>query len=101
MMPQESSVPMGLGDESNDEDDYWDDDDCFEGTPLEEYSTPLDYDNGEDEYLFFASALLRIQNTDMAWYQCLTAPLSDDQKTQLQEIYSISQQRRSTASKGQ
>ncbi|XP_051911793.1 importin-8 isoform X1 [Hippocampus zosterae] len=98
---QQSSVPMGLEDESNDDDDYWDDDDCFEGTPLEEYSTPLDYDNGEDEYQFFASALLRVQNTDVAWYQCLTAPLSDDQKTQLQEIYSISQQRRSTATKGQ
>ncbi|XP_077401238.1 importin-8 isoform X1 [Vanacampus margaritifer] len=99
---QQSSVPMGQGDESNDEeDDYWDDDSCFEGTPLEEYSTPLDYDNGEDEYHFFASSLLRIQNTDMAWYQRLTAPLSDDQKSQLQEIYSISQQRRSTATKGQ
>uniref|UniRef100_A0A7N6BF03 Importin N-terminal domain-containing protein n=1 Tax=Anabas testudineus TaxID=64144 RepID=A0A7N6BF03_ANATE len=42
-----------------------------------------------------------VQNTDAAWYQCLTAPLSDDQKKQLQEIYSISQQRRSTAAKGQ
>ncbi|GAA6224932.1 importin-8 isoform X1, partial [Lates japonicus] len=42
-----------------------------------------------------------VQNTDAAWYQSLTAPLSDDQKKQLQEIYSISQQRRSTAAKGQ
>uniref|UniRef100_A0A8C9YZ38 Importin 8 n=1 Tax=Sander lucioperca TaxID=283035 RepID=A0A8C9YZ38_SANLU len=87
-------------DDDEDEDDYWDDD-GFEGTPLEEYSTPLDYDNGEDEYRFFTSALLRVQNTDAAWYQCLTAPLSDEQKKQLQEIYSISQQRRSTAAKGQ
>ncbi|KAJ4939858.1 hypothetical protein JOQ06_029294 [Pogonophryne albipinna] len=70
-----------------------------EGTPLEEYSTPLDYDNGEDEYSFFTSALLRIQNADAAWYQSLTAPLSDDQKKQLQEIYSVSQQRRSSAAK--
>ncbi|XP_061663321.1 importin-8 isoform X2 [Syngnathoides biaculeatus] len=106
-MQQQSSVPMGPGDESNDEDDeddYWDDDDddnSFEGTHLEEYSTPLDYDNGEDEYQFFASALLRVQNADPAWYQCLTAPLSDNQKTQLQEIYSVSQQRRSTATRGQ
>ncbi|KAM9705224.1 importin-8-like [Menidia menidia] len=79
--------------------EYWDED-CFKGTPLEEYSTSLDYDNGEDEYQFFTAALLRIQNTDAAWYQCLTAPLSDDQKKQLQEIYSICQQRRSTAAKG-
>uniref|UniRef100_A0A673X1L3 Importin 8 n=1 Tax=Salmo trutta TaxID=8032 RepID=A0A673X1L3_SALTR len=36
------------------------------------------------------------QNTDQPWYQSLTTPLSDDQKKQLQEIYSLSQQRRST-----
>lgn len=48
---------QGHGDEDDDEDDYWDED-GFEGTPLEEYSTPLDYDNGEDEYEFFTSALL-------------------------------------------
>lgn len=60
-MRQQSSVPTGQGcendDEDDDEDDYWEDD-GFEGTPLEEYSTPLDYDNGEDEYQFFTSALL-------------------------------------------
>jgi len=57
-MQQQSSMPTRLSDEDEDEDEYWDDD-CFEGTPLEEYSTPLDYDNGEDEYQFFTSALLR------------------------------------------
>ncbi|KAK2809673.1 hypothetical protein Q5P01_000501 [Channa striata] len=97
-MRQQSSMPTGQGGE--DDEDYWDDD-GFEGTPLEEYSTPLNYDNGEDEYQFFTSALLRVQNTDAAWYQCLTASLGDDQKKQLQEIYSISQQRRSTTAKGQ
>ncbi|XP_027899464.1 importin-8 isoform X5 [Xiphophorus couchianus] len=98
----QSSMAAGQGgdnDDNDDEDDYWDED-AFEGTPLEEYSTPLDYDNGEDEYEVFTSALLRIQNSNAPWYQCLTAPLSDDQKKQLQEIYSISQQRRSTAAKG-
>lgn len=100
---QQCPVSSGPGqsgeeDEEDEEDDYWDE--GFEGTPLEEYSTPLDYDNGEDEYQFFTAALLRVQNTDTNWYQCLTASLSDDQKKQLQEIYSISQQRRSTAVKG-
>ncbi|KAM9704839.1 importin-8-like [Menidia menidia] len=93
------AADQGAEDEEEEEDEYWDED-CFEGTPLEEYSTSLDYDNGEDEYQFFTAALLRIQNTDAAWYQCLTAPLSDDQKKQLQEIYSICQQRQSTAAKG-
>ncbi|XP_060934256.1 importin-8 isoform X3 [Limanda limanda] len=99
-MQQQSSTVTGHGSEEDDEDEYWDDD-CFEGTPLEEYSTPLDYDNGEDEYQFFTSALLGVQNSDAIWYQSLTGPLSDDQKKQLQEIYSISQQRRSTATKSQ
>uniref|UniRef100_A0A8C5HK95 Importin N-terminal domain-containing protein n=1 Tax=Gouania willdenowi TaxID=441366 RepID=A0A8C5HK95_GOUWI len=95
-MQQQHSLPAGQEWEDDEEDeDYWDED-GFEGTPLEEYSTPLDYDNGEDEYQFFTAALLRVQNTDAGWYLGLTGSLSDDQKNQLQEIYSISQQRRST-----
>lgn len=54
---QQASPPGQSGDEE--EDDYWEDD-GFEGTALEEYSTPLDFDNGEDEYLFFTSTLLRM-----------------------------------------
>uniref|UniRef100_A0A1A8RM90 Importin 8 n=1 Tax=Nothobranchius rachovii TaxID=451742 RepID=A0A1A8RM90_9TELE len=100
LLQQQPNMAAGQGaNEEEDDDDYWDED-CVEGTPLEEYSTPLDYDNGEDEYQFFTAALLRIQNSDAAWYQCLTAPLSNEQKKQLQEIYSVSQQRRSTAAKG-
>ncbi|XP_023808030.1 importin-8 isoform X2 [Oryzias latipes] len=98
---QQSSTTAGRGgeDDDDDEEDYWEED-GFEGTPLEEYSTSLDYDNGEDEYEFFTCALLRIQSADTAWYQCLTAGLSEEQKQQLQEIYSVSQQRRSAASTG-
>ncbi|XP_031438551.1 importin-8 isoform X1 [Clupea harengus] len=104
-MQQSCSAPASQGDEDDeddedDDDDYWDEE-GLEGTPLEEYSTPLDYDNGEDEYQFFTAALLRVQSSDAGWYQSLTAPLSDDQKKQLQEIYSLSQQRRSTVTKGQ
>uniref|UniRef100_A0A673X312 Importin 8 n=1 Tax=Salmo trutta TaxID=8032 RepID=A0A673X312_SALTR len=103
MMQQQTCTPVGHEDdeeEEDDDEDYWDEE-GLEGTPLEEYNTPLDYDNGEDEYQFFTAALLRVQNTDQPWYQSLTTPLSDDQKKQLQEIYSLSQQRRSTATKGQ
>ncbi|MED6281713.1 Importin-8, partial [Characodon lateralis] len=79
---QQSSLITGQegeDDDDNDEDEYWDED-AFEGTPLEEYSTPLDYDNGEDEYQFFTSVLLRIQNSNPAWYQseeehCCQGPL--------------------------
>uniref|UniRef100_A0AAY4B720 Importin N-terminal domain-containing protein n=1 Tax=Denticeps clupeoides TaxID=299321 RepID=A0AAY4B720_9TELE len=90
-MQQSSSVQSGRGDEDEeDEDDYWDEE-GLEGTPLEEYSTPVDYDNGENEYQFFTAALLRVQSSDPVWYQTLTATLSDDQKKQLQEIYSLAQ----------
>uniref|UniRef100_A0A674E3T2 Importin 8 n=1 Tax=Salmo trutta TaxID=8032 RepID=A0A674E3T2_SALTR len=100
MMQQQTCTPVGHeDDEEDDDEDYWDEE-GLEGTPLEEYNTPLDYDNGEDEYQFFTAALLRVQNTDQPWYQSLTTPLSDDQKKQLQEIYSLSQQRRSTADQG-
>ncbi|KAL0962618.1 hypothetical protein UPYG_G00342830 [Umbra pygmaea] len=102
MMHKQSTTQFSQEDIEDDEDDedYWDEE-GLEGTPLEEYSTPLDYDNGENEYQFFTAALLRVQNTDQPWYQSLTTPLSDDQKKQLQEIYSLSQQRQSTAAKGQ
>uniref|UniRef100_A0AAR2IVC8 Importin N-terminal domain-containing protein n=1 Tax=Pygocentrus nattereri TaxID=42514 RepID=A0AAR2IVC8_PYGNA len=82
-------------DDDDDDDDYWGEE-GLEGTALEEYSTPLDYDNGEDEYQFFSASLLRkLQSSDVSWYQSLTQCLSDDQKKQLQEIYSLAQQRRS------
>lgn len=42
-----------------------------------------------------------VQSSDAGWYQSLTAPLSEDQRKQLQEIYSLAQQRRSTGVKGQ
>lgn len=73
-MQQQSSMAPGQGgdDEDDDDDDYWDDD-GFEGTPLEEYSTPLDYDNGEDEYHFFTSALLRESLSS-----CLVLPHASD-----------------------
>ncbi|KAK1790364.1 hypothetical protein P4O66_014264, partial [Electrophorus voltai] len=97
---QPESTPSGNDDEDEDDedDDYWDED-GLEGTALEEYSTPLDYDNGEDEYLFFSASLLRVQSSDVNWYQSLTQSLSDDQKKQLQEIYSLAQQRKSTGGK--
>lgn len=65
---QPSSAPRGNGnddeDEDDDDEDYWDED-GLEGTALEEYSTPLDYDNGEDEYQFFSASVLRTWSSDL------------------------------------
>uniref|UniRef100_A0A671RYC6 Transmembrane and TPR repeat-containing protein 1-like n=1 Tax=Sinocyclocheilus anshuiensis TaxID=1608454 RepID=A0A671RYC6_9TELE len=91
------SSGTSTGNDNEDEDDE-DDDECWddeglEGTPLEEYSTPLDYDNGEDEHQFFTASLLRVQSSDAGWYQSLTSPLSEDQRKQLQEIYNLAHMR--------
>ncbi|KAL4594040.1 importin-8-like isoform X2 [Arapaima gigas] len=56
-MQQTASSTEGQDDDEEDDEDYWDEE-GLEGTPLEEYSTPLDYDNGEDEYQFFTATLL-------------------------------------------
>uniref|UniRef100_A0A672NRK2 Importin-8-like n=1 Tax=Sinocyclocheilus grahami TaxID=75366 RepID=A0A672NRK2_SINGR len=41
-----------------------------------------------------------VQSSDAGWYQSLTSPLSEDQRKQLQEIYNLTQQRRSAGVKG-
>ncbi|XP_048450067.1 importin-8-like [Rhincodon typus] len=38
-----------------------------------------------------------VQSRDAAWYQTLTAPLSEDQKKQLQEIFTLTEQRKNEA----
>lgn len=81
----------GRGEEE--EDDDWDED-VLEETALEGFSTPLDLDSSVDEYQFFTHALLTVQNRDAAWYQLLVAPLSEDQKRKLQEVYTLAEHRR-------
>ncbi|XP_010156031.1 PREDICTED: importin-8, partial [Eurypyga helias] len=86
----------GEEEDEDDDDDDWDED-ALEETALEGFSTPLDLENGVDEYQFFTQALLAVQSRDAAWYHSLTAPLSEDQKKQLQEIYTLAEHRRNAA----
>lgn len=79
-----------------DEDADWDEE-VLEETALEGFSTPLDLDDSVDEYQFFTEALLTVQNRDAAWYQLLVAPLSEDQKRKLQEVYTLAEHRRAVA----
>ncbi|MEJ1272405.1 hypothetical protein NN561_003255 [Cricetulus griseus] len=101
--------------EEEEEDDW--DEEVLEETALEGFSTPLDLDNSVDEYQFFTQALLNnngrwlsplsfskpprnaiaVQNRDAAWYQLLVAPLSEDQKRKLQEVYTVAEHRRTMA----
>lgn len=46
-------------DDEDDDDDEWDDE-ALEETALESFSTPIDLEDGVDEYQFFAQALLGI-----------------------------------------
>ncbi|KAJ6660017.1 hypothetical protein lerEdw1_018215 [Lerista edwardsae] len=94
MQENHASSSGGAGDEE-DEDDW--DDDGLEETALEGFGTLIDLEDGVDEFQFFAQALLEVQSRDAAWYHVLTAPLSNDQKTQLQEICALAEQRRSSA----
>lgn len=86
----------GRGGDEEEEDDDWDEE-VLEETALEGFSTPLDLDNSVDEYQFFTQALLTVQNRDAAWYQRLLAPLSEDQKRTLQEVYTLAEHRRTVA----
>ncbi|XP_060632748.2 importin-8 isoform X2 [Anolis sagrei] len=85
------------GDEDDDDDDDDWDDDALEETALEGFSTPIDLEDAVDEYQFFTQALIEVQSRDAAWYHLLTTPLSNDQKTQLQEICALAEHRRSSA----
>lgn len=83
------------GREEEDDDDW--DDDVLEETVLEGFSTPLDLADSVDEYQIFTQALLTVQNRDMAWYQLLVAPLGEEQKRTLQEVYVLAERRRTMA----
>ncbi|CAJ0960718.1 unnamed protein product [Ranitomeya imitator] len=111
----------GENDEEDDDEDW--DDEALEETALEAFSTPLDCHGALDEYQLFTDSLLGelpaflcslhrsepqsrnpeplsltgVQSRDPAWYHSLTASLSNDQKKQLQEIYTLSEQRKNAA----
>ncbi|NWR69320.1 IPO8 protein, partial [Centropus unirufus] len=91
-------VVGGEEEDEDDDDDDWDEN-VLEETALEGFCTPLDLENGVDEYQFFTQALLAVQSRDAAWYHSLTAPLSEDQKKQLQEIYTLAEHRQNAAVK--
>ncbi|XP_070612520.1 importin-8 isoform X1 [Erythrolamprus reginae] len=96
---QENHVGGGgdTGDDDDDDDDDDEDDEVLEETVLEGFSTPIDLEDGVDEYQFFTQSLLAVQSRDAGWYHLLTAPLSADQKTQLQEICALAELRRNSA----
>lgn len=84
-------------DVSDTESDLYDDDE-YEQTALESYTTPIDdEDCPVDEYVDFKATLETIQGTDPNWFNILMSPLSPQQQKTLQEVYTLAQQRKSAA----
>nr|XP_004611391.1 unnamed protein product [Sorex araneus] len=99
----------GRGDEEEEDDDDWDEE-VLEETALESFSTPLDLDGSVDEYQFFTGLWAGmaavdtgrlpywpVQSRDPAWYQLLVAPLSEDQRRALQEVFALAEHRSNVA----
>lgn len=47
--------------------------------------------------IFFFYNATAVQNRDAAWYQLLMAPLSEDQRRALQEVYTLAEHRKTVA----
>ncbi|XP_037071237.1 importin-7-like [Pollicipes pollicipes] len=65
---------------------------------FEDYTTPLDAaDCPVDEFVVFRETLEGLQRQQPEWYQALTAPLSEDDRKQLQEAFTMAEQRKAAA----
>lgn len=80
-------------------DDSENDDDLYEQTILESYTTAIDEENDAsvDEYVLFRDAMQRLEQEDSAWFNALIAPLSEQQRVSLQGVYALAQQRLAAA----
>lgn len=65
-----------------------------------DHTTYFSWDNNGHWLLYLFSSTpfprnaIAVQNRDAAWYQLLVAPLSEDQKRKLQEVYTLAEHRR-------
>merc|ERR1719460_2036146 len=79
--------------ESDDSDD--EDYDGYEETSLESYTTPLDEEENKiDEYQIFKEVMQQLESSQVDWYAKLVAPLSEQDKKSLQEVFMLANQRK-------
>merc|ERR1719351_517796 len=90
------TIEASIEDDSDEEDDSDDEDyDGYDETSLESYTTPLDEeDTCVDEYQVFKEVMLQLETSQVEWYTRLIAPLSDNDKKSLQEVFTLANQRR-------
>ena len=85
---------MSIEDVESDEDS---DDDCdiFDETSLENYTTPIDdEEGGMDEYQIFEETFKGLQASNVDWYNQLTSSMSAEQQKAVQEIVLLANQRK-------
>ncbi|XP_064603784.1 importin-7-like [Liolophura sinensis] len=82
--------------EDDDSDGYSDDGE--DETPLETFTTPIDEEHSPvDEYIIFKSVLEGLQTQDPNWYNLLISQLTAEQKTELEEVFTLADQRKAAA----
>ncbi|XP_041366189.1 importin-7-like [Gigantopelta aegis] len=73
-------------------------DDGAEETALESYQTPLDEEKCPvDEYVIFKTILENVQGADSQWYNSLVSQLTPDQLKEIEEIFTLADQRKAAA----
>jgi len=81
-----------------DSDDEYGDDDEAEETALESYQTPLDSEECTiDEYQIFMTVIRNIEASDPAWFAALTGHLTAPQKKELEQVFTLAEQRKAAA----
>merc|ERR1712083_26747 len=87
----ETSIEDDSDSDDSDEEDY----DGYEETSLESYTTPLDEEENKiDEYQIFKEVMQQLESTQVDWYAKLVAPLSEQDKKSLQEVFMLANQRK-------
>jgi hypothetical protein len=82
-----------LSEDSDDSDD--EDYDGYDETSLESYTTPLDEEETDvDEYQVFKEVMQQLESTHVDWYTRLVAPLSEQDKKSLQDVFTLANQRK-------
>ncbi|XP_040569729.1 importin-7 [Lepeophtheirus salmonis] len=83
-------IQCSLEDALDDSDDeYY----CYEDTPLESYTTPLDEEDSVDEYIFFKNVVSSLEKKDPAWHHKLFSELTQSNIDSLNEIFLLGTQR--------
>ena len=93
IMEDDDEGESDIGSESEEEDE-------FEMTALESYTTAIDDDDSpDDEYVIFKELMEKVRQTDPNWYNLLISQLNAQQQKSIEEIFSLALQRKAARGK--